>query len=88
MNCPKCNGKTLVVDSRLVSLTERMRRRVCQDCGYRFTLYEKIEEKPVVKKLQKRYVSQSERRNKGCDYCVDVSFTKNGARCPFEKCPY
>lgn len=90
MNCPKCNGKTYVINSRLISLTERMRRRVCESCGYRFTLYEKVEEKePEVNvKLQKRYVSLAERRSKGCDYCTDVSFTKNGARCPHEKCPY
>lgn len=89
MNCPKCNGKTLVVDTRAVSETERMRRRVCQECGFRFTLYEKNEvKKPVVKKPQKRYVSQAERKNKGCDYCVDVSISPHGVRCPHEKCPY
>lgn len=35
MNCPKCNGKTYVDNSRRID-TEVIRVRVCKNCGYRF----------------------------------------------------
>lgn len=45
MNCPFCNSsKTRVVDKREVgSGTITRRRRECQDCGKRFTTYERVE---------------------------------------------
>lgn len=43
MFCPKCNSdKTSVTDSRSDAGAIR-RRRECQECGYRFTTYERIE---------------------------------------------
>lgn len=39
MNCPKCKGKTLVVDSRQGSNYIR-RRRCCLECDYRFSTKE------------------------------------------------
>lgn len=40
MNCPKCkNSNTEIVDSRKSGNSHR-RRRVCLDCGIRFTTYE------------------------------------------------
>jgi transcriptional repressor NrdR len=43
MYCPKCNSdKTSVTDSRSDGGAIR-RRRECQECGYRFTTYERIE---------------------------------------------
>lgn len=43
MYCPKCNSdKTSVTDSRSDGGAIR-RRRECQECGYRFTTYERVE---------------------------------------------
>lgn len=58
MRCPIC-GKTedKVLESRTMGNGESIRRRrECMSCGYRFTSYEKIEEKPlmVVKKSGQR----------------------------------
>lgn len=50
MNCPKC-GKDhdKVLESRSnKDGTSIRRRRLCLECGYRFTSYEHIERKPVV----------------------------------------
>ena len=35
MNCPKCNCKTSVQDSRKVEMNV-YRRRICMECGYKF----------------------------------------------------
>ncbi len=44
MHCPKCGStKTRVTDSRETTNAIR-RRRKCEDCGYRFTTYERIEQ--------------------------------------------
>ncbi len=50
MNCPNC-GKDhdKVLESRsLKEGTSIRRRRLCLECGYRFTSYENIERKPIV----------------------------------------
>ncbi len=50
MNCPKC-GKDhdKVLESRSNKEgTSIRRRRLCLECGYRFTSYEHIERKPIV----------------------------------------
>ena len=49
MKCPFCGGTNdKVLDSRASSdNTSIRRRRQCLDCGYRFTSYEKIEEKSL-----------------------------------------
>ena len=58
MKCPYCNQEnSRVVDSRpVVESNSIRRRRVCDDCGRRFTTYEKVETIPliVIKKDQKR----------------------------------
>lgn len=58
MKCPYCGREnTRVVDSRPVEEDNSIRRRrVCDNCGRRFTTYEKIEMIPllVVKKDQTR----------------------------------
>jgi transcriptional repressor NrdR len=60
MKCPYCdNPDTKVVDSRPTDEGQAIRRRrECEDCGRRFTTYEKIEEIPliVVKKDGRRQV--------------------------------
>ncbi len=50
MNCPKC-GKDhdKVLESRSNKEgTSIRRRRLCLECGYRFTSYEHIERKPII----------------------------------------
>lgn len=58
MKCPFCNrDNTRVVDSRPVEDTNSIRRRrMCDECGKRFTTYEKVETIPlvVIKKDQSR----------------------------------
>ena len=58
MKCPYCSREnTRVVDSRPVDEDNSIRRRrICDDCGRRFTTYEKIESIPlmVIKKDQSR----------------------------------
>ncbi len=50
MRCPFCNYEnTKVIDSRPAEETNSIRRRrMCEDCGKRFTTYEKIETLPVM----------------------------------------
>lgn len=45
MRCPKCEGKeSRVIDSREVRNGKSIRRRrVCVDCGHRFTTYEEVQ---------------------------------------------
>ena len=58
MKCPYCNqDNTRVVDSRPVDDNNAIRRRrMCDECGRRFTTYEKVETIPlvVIKKEQNR----------------------------------
>lgn len=58
MKCPFCNQEnTRVIDSRPVPDNNSIRRRrQCDECGNRFTTYEKIETIPltVIKKDQSR----------------------------------
>ena len=58
MKCPFCgNDNTRVVDSRPVDDNSAIRRRrLCDECGKRFTSYEKVETIPliVIKKDQNR----------------------------------
>ncbi|CRH85953.1 transcriptional regulator NrdR [Streptococcus gallinaceus] len=50
MRCPKCNSlKSSVVDSRQAEDGNTIRRRrECEKCDYRFTTYERVEEKTLV----------------------------------------
>ncbi|MFW5712750.1 MAG: transcriptional regulator NrdR [bacterium] len=50
MQCPHCNANNdKVLESRsLPGGTSIRRRRVCLECGYRFTSYEHIEEKQLM----------------------------------------
>ena len=69
MKCPFCNYEnTKVIDSRPAEETNSIRRRrVCEDCGKRFTTYEKIETLPVmiVKKDHSREVYDRSKVEKG-----------------------
>ena len=58
MKCPKCQSEeSKVVDSRQAENAIR-RRRECENCGNRFTTFERIEEMPllVIKKDDTREV--------------------------------
>lgn len=50
MRCPKCNGlKSSVLDSRQADDGNTIRRRRrCEECDYRFTTFERVEEKTIV----------------------------------------
>ena len=50
MRCPRCgNEQDRVLESRQNrDSTTIRRRRECTECGYRFTSYERIEEKPII----------------------------------------
>ena len=50
MHCPACpSTSTRVVDSRLIDPGDAVRRRrECEECGTRFTTYERSKELPVV----------------------------------------
>ena len=50
MKCPFCgNDNTRVIDSRPVEDNTSIRRsRVCDECGKRFTTYEKVETIPLI----------------------------------------
>ena len=69
MRCPYCgkfNDK--VIDSRtLANGSAIRRRRECTDCGYRFTSYERVEERPlmVVKKDGRRQPFDKEQLMRG-----------------------
>lgn len=69
MRCPYCkNGESRVLDSRLVEMSNEIRRRrECLLCGRRFTTYERIEEPPlwVVKKDGRRELFDREKLLRG-----------------------
>ncbi|MGB9791004.1 MAG: transcriptional regulator NrdR [Thermacetogeniaceae bacterium] len=69
MRCPYCkNGESRVLDSRLVEMSNEVRRRrECLLCGRRFTTYERIEEPPlwVVKKDGRRELFDREKLLRG-----------------------
>lgn len=57
MKCPYCgNENTKVIDSRPTDESAIRRRRQCDECGKRFTTYEKVETMPlmVIKKDNNR----------------------------------
>lgn len=69
MRCPFCNYEnTKVIDSRPAEDSNSIRRRrMCEECGKRFTTYEKIETLPVmiVKKDRSREVYNRSKIEKG-----------------------
>ena len=70
MRCPKCGGsKSSVIDSRQAEDGNTIRRRrECDECQYRFTTYERVEERTlvvvkkdgIIRSAQKRPVSSDE----------------------------
>lgn len=69
MKCPACryNG-TRVVDSRPAEENSSIRRRrECEECNYRFTTFEKVEEAPLIIVKKKEPVKNSQEKN-----CLEV----------------
>lgn len=69
MRCPYCGSlDDKVIESRTMANGESIRRRrECVSCGYRFTSYERIEEKPfmVVKRDDRRQPFDRSKLEKG-----------------------
>lgn len=59
MNCPKCDAKLNVIDSRAFSNNTTKRRHECPDCGERFTTIEKIMSKEEVNSVAKADVKST-----------------------------
>ena len=75
MRCPYCgNIDDKVLESRLMANGESIRRRrECISCGYRFTSYEHIEEKPfmVVKSDNRRQPYDRQKLAKGIERALE-----------------
>lgn len=69
MKCPNCDYKsTRVLDSRPIDEGKTIRRRrECDECNYRFTTFERVEEIPliVVKKEGMREEFSREKLKRG-----------------------
>ncbi len=75
MRCPNCGSlDDKVLESRTMVNGESIRRRrECNSCGYRFTSYERIDEKPffVVKKDGRRQPFDRAKLEKGIDRALE-----------------
>lgn len=75
MRCPYCgNIDDKVLESRLMANGDSIRRRrECISCGYRFTSYEHIEEKPfmVVKSDSRRQPYDRQKLAKGIERALE-----------------
>ena len=75
MRCPYCGSlDDKVIESRAMANGESIRRRrECLGCGYRFTSYEHIEEKPfmVVKKDGRREPFEQAKLEKGISRALE-----------------
>ncbi len=75
MKCPACeNLDDKVLESRTMDNGESIRRRrECLNCGYRFTSYEHIEEKPfmVIKKDGRRQLFDEKKLKKGIERALE-----------------
>lgn len=75
MRCPNCGTtEDKVIDSRAMANGESIRRRrECLGCGYRFTSYERVEEKPlmVVKRDGRREPFEVSKLEKGINRALE-----------------
>jgi len=75
MRCPYCGSlDDKVIESRTMANGENIRRRrECISCGYRFTSYERIEEKPfmVVKRDGRREPFDRTKLEKGIERALE-----------------
>lgn len=75
MRCPSCGSlDDKVIESRTMVNGESIRRRrECNSCGYRFTSYEHIEEKPfmVIKRDGRREPFDREKLSRGINRALE-----------------
>ena len=75
MRCPYCGSlDDKVLESRTMANGESIRRRrECNECGYRFTSYERIDEKPfmVVKRDGRRQPFDTQKLSKGIERALE-----------------
>ena len=75
MRCPSCGSlDDKVLESRTMVNGESIRRRrECNSCGYRFTSYEHIEEKPfmVIKRDGRREPFEREKLSRGINRALE-----------------
>ena len=75
MRCPSCGSlDDKVIESRTMANGESIRRRrECLGCGYRFTSYERIEEKPfmVIKRDGRRMPFEREKIANGIERSLE-----------------
>ena len=75
MRCPYCGSlDDRVIESRAMANGENIRRRrECLSCGYRFTSYDRIEEKPlmVIKRDGRRQPFDSKKLEKGIERALE-----------------
>ena len=75
MRCPYCGSlDDKVIESRTMANGESIRRRrECISCGFRFTSYERIEEKPfmVVKQDGRRQPFERAKLEKGIERALE-----------------
>ena len=75
MRCPHCgNFDDKVIESRTLAAGEAIRRRrECNNCGYRFTSYERIEDKQfmVVKRDGRREPFDRQKIEKGVERAME-----------------
>jgi transcriptional repressor NrdR len=75
MRCPHCgNVEDKVIESRTLANGEAIRRRrECVNCGYRFTSYERLEEKQfmVVKRDGRREPFDREKLERGVERALE-----------------
>ncbi len=75
MRCPYCGSlDDKVIESRTMANGENIRRRrECSSCGYRFTSYERIEEKPlmVIKRDGRRQPFDPQKLEKGIQRALE-----------------
>ena len=82
MRCPYCGSiDDKVIESRTMANGESIRRRrECIACGYRFTSYERIEEKPfmVIKKDGRRQPFDRAKLEKGIERALEKRSVTTG----------
>lgn len=82
MRCPYCGSlDDKVIESRTMANGENIRRRrECNSCGYRFTSYERVEEKPfmVVKKDGRRQPFDRSKLAKGIERALEKRSVTTG----------
>ncbi|MBQ5999707.1 MAG: transcriptional repressor NrdR [Treponema sp.] len=82
MRCPYCGSlNDKVIESRTMANGESIRRRrECNACGYRFTSYERIEEKPfmVIKRDGRRQPFDRQKLEKGIERALEKRSVTTG----------